>query len=61
MICPLLSYQSRFEQCQAGRCAWWDEIRQCCAVITPCIAGVVNVGAKARLDSDAEHSGGAQE
>ena len=61
MICPLLSYQSRFDQCQAGRCAWWDEIRQCCAVIPVNFGHMMKQASKARLDSDAELSGGVNE
>lgn len=58
MICPLLSYQSRFDQCQAGRCAWWDTMRQCCGVVRMNFGHYAIQAAKARLDSDVELSGG---
>lgn len=60
MICPILSSQ-HFSNCQTSRCAWWDEIRQCCAVIPVNFGQVLKHAVKARLDSDVELSGGVHE
>lgn len=61
MICPLLSYQSRYSNCQGSSCAWWDTVRKCCAIVPVSFGDVIRKHAAARLDSDPELSGGAQE
>lgn len=60
MICPLLS-SPHFVLCQSTRCGWWDNIRQCCAVLPLCLEDVVKVSADPILDSDVELSGGVNE
>jgi hypothetical protein len=58
MICPLLSSGYGYTSCQGSSCGWWDEIRQCCAVIPVNFGHMMKQAAKARLDSDVELSGG---
>lgn len=63
MICPLLSSASNdgYTRCQSSGCAWWDAIRQCCAVIPLCFTDVAHTEVGPILDSDVELSGGVNE